>query len=124
MSDLPRRLTTSEVCSLARYSSVTLWRRIKAGEMPRPVDEGRQALFDRDAVLKALGMLHEAPPAFTFDPDAFRQARSRPVRDAAPAGRRNLSRVLPGAGEAAALRLAARNAQAKRGLVNASGPGV
>jgi excisionase family DNA binding protein len=53
-SALPIRLTTREVCALARFSRVTLWQRIKAGRMPAPIDHGRQSIFDRDAVLEAL----------------------------------------------------------------------
>jgi predicted DNA-binding transcriptional regulator AlpA len=55
---LPWRMTTREVCRLGRMSPATLWRRIKAGRMPAPVDHARQALFDRDAVLQSL-----QPPA-------------------------------------------------------------
>lgn len=48
------RLTTSEVMSLARISRATLWRRVAAGHLPRPVGRGRQALFSRFAVIRAL----------------------------------------------------------------------
>lgn len=48
------RLTTKEVCDLARFSPVTLWRRIRSGQMPAPIDQGRQSIFDRQAVLSAL----------------------------------------------------------------------
>lgn len=115
--DLPRRLTTAEVCELARVGLVTLWRRRqkdKNGDRRYdfdPVDRGRQDLYDRDTVLKALGLSHGAPEAepLTIDVNAFHQARSRPVRDPAPAGGRHLSRVLPGAGATPALRLAVSN---------------
>lgn len=62
---LPMRLTTDDVCRLARYSRATLWRRIKAGQFPAPRDRGRQAIFDRDAVLQALklgGATEESSP--------------------------------------------------------------
>jgi hypothetical protein len=82
----PARMTTAEVCELARYGPITLWRRIRAGRMPRPVDRGRQSMFDRDAVLIALG-LNPAKPAsngIKTNPDAFRKARARQVRHSSP----------------------------------------
>ncbi|MFZ5721692.1 MAG: helix-turn-helix domain-containing protein [Pseudomonadota bacterium] len=39
------RMTTNEVCKLDRISRATLWRRIRSGALPAPVDRGRQALF-------------------------------------------------------------------------------
>ena len=88
------RMTTREVCSLARYSSATLWRRIDAGHMPSPLDRGGSGfLFDRRAVLTALGMhTDEKPPeqkAWDFDPDAFREALARNVRRSKGAGWRD-----------------------------------
>jgi hypothetical protein len=53
------RITASEVCRLAGYSRVTLARRVKSGVMPAPVDRGRERLFDRLAVYKALGISTE-----------------------------------------------------------------
>lgn len=53
---LPARLTASEVCHLAGYGRVTLGRRIRDGKMPPPVDRGKERLFDRAAVYRALGM--------------------------------------------------------------------
>lgn len=46
----PSRLTSQEVCALLRISRATLWRRIKRGELPSPVDRGRQALFQASAI--------------------------------------------------------------------------
>jgi len=85
---LPSRLYTSEVCRLARYGVSRLWRERKAGRMPDPIDHGRQDIFDRDAVFKALGMIQDAAaPAdddpWSVNPDAIRQARSRQVRHSA-----------------------------------------
>ena len=82
---LPMRMTSSEVCDLARFSKGTLWRRIKLGLMPQYIDRGRECLFSRDAVLTALDLSPvEAPP--TNDPevtaDALRSYRSRQVRHA------------------------------------------
>jgi len=53
------RYTASEVCRLAGYSKVTLRRRISAGRLPKPVDRGREMLFDRQAVDRALGLAPE-----------------------------------------------------------------
>ena len=80
----PNRLTTAEVCALARYGPATLWRRVKQGRMPKPVDRGRHSLFDRDEVLAALGFnrepsaYHPGPPdPWEFDPVAYAAAREQ-----------------------------------------------
>ncbi|MHB8284808.1 MAG: helix-turn-helix transcriptional regulator [Caulobacteraceae bacterium] len=52
----PARMTTREVCELGRFGSTTLWRRMKAGTMPKPIDRGHESIFDRNAVLAALGI--------------------------------------------------------------------
>lgn len=48
------RITTSEVCALGRFSRATLWRRVASGALPSPIDQGREAIFDRDCVVAAL----------------------------------------------------------------------
>lgn len=53
-----QRLTTREVCQLARLSRASVWRRIASGRLPGPIDYGRQALFCAQAVSQALN-----PPA-------------------------------------------------------------
>ena len=85
--DLPERMTTTEVCALARFSAITLWRRRKQGKMPRAIDRGREALFDRDAVLRALGMhlpekqcAPEADDPWAVNRDAINAIKARPVR--------------------------------------------
>ncbi len=50
------RITTSEVCALGRFSRATLWRRVKAGTLPAPIDQSRQAIFERERVIAALGV--------------------------------------------------------------------
>ena len=78
------RLTTAEVCAIARLRLTTLWRRIKAGTMPAAIDAGRQSMFDRDAVRKALGVLpdgQDGAPDREFDPDALREVRARQLRE-------------------------------------------
>ena len=69
------RLTTPEVCALARYSKSTLWKRIDAGLMPAPIDRGGQGfLFDKTAILKALGHHHEQATEaadWSFDESVF-----------------------------------------------------
>ena len=59
-----KRLTTTEVCQLGRFSRATLWRRVKSGALPQPVDHAREALFCASAVEQALtrhGLDHPAP---------------------------------------------------------------
>lgn len=58
---LPVRITTRQVCLLAGYGDAKLSKKIAAGEMPAPVDRGKENLFDRDAVLRALGMVDSIP---------------------------------------------------------------
>jgi len=48
------RLTTDEVLALTRISRATLWRRVASGRLPGPIDQGRQSLFLKSAVLSAL----------------------------------------------------------------------
>lgn len=55
-ANLPLRITTEQVLDLAGISSPTLTKRIKEGRMPCPVDKAHERLFDRDAVLRALGL--------------------------------------------------------------------
>nr|WP_314188138.1 hypothetical protein [uncultured Brevundimonas sp.] len=50
------RITTSEVCVLGRFSRATLWRRVASGALPAPIDQGREAIFDRDRVVAALAI--------------------------------------------------------------------
>jgi hypothetical protein len=54
---LKPRLTTIEVCDIAGYGPQTLNKRIKEGRMPAPVDKAKTLIFDRDAVLMALGLM-------------------------------------------------------------------
>lgn len=81
----PVRLDTAEVCAIARISRATLWRRIAAGRLPAPVDRGRRALFDADAVFSALlpaagGLLRERS-AEADRAVAVRLAQLRSLRD-------------------------------------------
>lgn len=58
--ELPARLTTPEVLALTRYSRPTLARRVAEGRMPQPIDRCQSgAIYNRDAVLKALSMTPE-----------------------------------------------------------------
>ena len=50
------RITTSEICSIARLSPQTIGRRVKDGKLPKAVDRGEELLFDRLAVYQALGI--------------------------------------------------------------------
>ena len=88
MTDEHPRMTSAEVCALARYGKATLWRRIDAAHMPAPVDRGSGGfLFDRREVLKALGLEHAVPvppaknePTWKVDPVGFREYCARKVR--------------------------------------------
>lgn len=80
--DLPERIDVTVVQALAGYGRVTLWRRIRRGEMPKHVDRGAHGqIFMRDPVLKALGIIGpEAPAQSDFDPwiesaNAIREGR-------------------------------------------------
>jgi len=63
LKNLHPRLTTSEVCALARWSVDTLRRRRQSGKFPvQPCDRGAELLYPRDEVLRALDLI---PPAET-----------------------------------------------------------
>lgn len=57
------RLTTTEVCEKARFSRATLWRRVRSGDMPKPIDHARQALFCAMAVERALTSMDVQQPS-------------------------------------------------------------
>ena len=85
MADDHPRITTREVCALARYGRATLFRRIDAGQMPHPIDRGGDGfLFDRKAVLVALGLADDAiktpEKSWDCDPEGLRLALARKVR--------------------------------------------
>jgi len=50
------RVGLSEICRIAKVSRQTIARRIKKECFPRPIDRGREQLFDRSAVYGALGI--------------------------------------------------------------------
>ena len=69
------RITTAEVCALARISRATMWRRVRAGALPRPIDYGREALFDQGQVVAALAVPQlrwRAPSASTLASETAR----------------------------------------------------
>jgi predicted DNA-binding transcriptional regulator AlpA len=51
-----RRIYTSEVCALARWSRTKLARMRKEKAFPEPIDRGREAIYDAYEVLCAIGM--------------------------------------------------------------------
>lgn len=60
---LPMRMTTSEVCAVAGYSTRTLQRRIKDGLIDlKPIDRGRELLYLRTDVVRALALGREVAP--------------------------------------------------------------
>ena len=108
--NLPPRLTTAEVCELAKCSVTSLWRRRRQDPtwLPAsPVQLGKSTMFDRDAVLRALGLFKDAAPndQWTVDVDAIRAARARKVRNASAARRRDVQGPHGSARKAPALRL-------------------
>ena len=55
---LPLRISTMQVCDLGGFCEHTLKKRIASGEMPASIDRtGAGFLYDRDAVLRALGLV-------------------------------------------------------------------
>jgi hypothetical protein len=62
-TNLPLRIYTTEVCGLAGYGPAKLRQMVDDGKMPPPVARGGQKLYERDAVLLALGLIKEAPEA-------------------------------------------------------------
>jgi hypothetical protein len=122
---LPMRLTTAEVCALARCSEITLWRRRKQDPTWLPVSKhkyGRENVFDREAVVKALGLQQDEQPhteaaGWEVDAVAIREARTRTVRHGArAAGGRDVPRPVRDPHKAPAVRLVADNAATpKRG---------
>lgn len=118
MTDLPPRLQQPQVLALAGYSVSTLRNRIAAGRMPKPVDRGKHGgIYDRDAVLKALGLAQDdnrtdTPDPWDVAPDAINQRLARPVRGAKASRGRQRPGLLPGAGKAPPLRLASDRSDA------------
>lgn len=90
-SSLPPRIATPTVLDLAGYGRSTLRNRQRARLMPEPIDRGgRGGIYDRDAVLKALGLAQDEPAArdpWDFDDDAFERAAARKIRRPQAAGR-------------------------------------
>lgn len=64
---MPARYTTTQVCAMAGYGPTTLWRRVRQGRMPKPVDRGRENLFAAHEVKQALG-LDPGPDSAQADP--------------------------------------------------------
>jgi hypothetical protein len=82
------RITMSELCRIAKVSRVTVMRRAQAGKYPKPIDRGREFLFDRRAAYVALGILqsnwNHVPEENPFE----RAARVLAERESAPVRRR------------------------------------
>lgn len=123
MSDhLPPRLHLPQVLELAGYGRTTLRARQRAGKMPWPIDRGpRGGIYDRDAVLKALGIAQDANSEerdpWDFEPGAINEHLARAVRRAQTAGGRQRPIVLSSPGAAPPLRLASdRSSATGRGV--------
>ena len=117
---MSERIHLPELLALAGYSRTTLRSRQRAGAMPLPIDRGaRGGIFDKAAVLKALGMTQDATPdpadAWTFKPDAYRDALAGKVRRPQEARGRHQQGVLSGSGTSAPLRLVSGHTAAPHG---------
>ena len=117
---MTERIHLPQVLTLAGYSRTTLRARQRAGVMPLPIDRGaRGGIFDKAAVLKALGMTQDAAPdpadAWTFKPDAYRDALAGKVRRPQEARGRHQQGVLSGSGTPAPLRLVSGHTAASHG---------
>lgn len=115
---LPLRMTTAEVCQLANCSVTTLWRRRREDPAWLPastVQLSKSTMFDRDAVLSALGLRKDdtSNDPWAVDPDAIREARSRQIRHASAARRRDVPRAYGGSPKAPALRVVASHPPAR-----------
>ncbi|MCV0416515.1 MAG: helix-turn-helix domain-containing protein [Brevundimonas sp.] len=71
------RMTTDEVTALARISRATLWRRVAAGRLPKPVDQARQSLFLKSAVVKALAGEANRPHSMAVETERRLEALRR-----------------------------------------------
>ena len=78
------RLTTSEVCRIARFSRATLWRRVASGRLPKPIDHAREALFCAKAIKSALEERWPIEPQALDVAIAQRIARMRAKHDRRP----------------------------------------
>ncbi|MFN4287538.1 MAG: hypothetical protein ACK4E3_03475 [Brevundimonas sp.] len=127
VTDLPFRLTTAEVCALAGWSRRTLQRKRAVGEIDlSPIDRGRQDLFARADVIRALNLKdddHGKPTEQSWEVtrEQLDHARSGQIRrhkagpePAAKEGR-HAPGIFSGAGKTPALRLACDNTAAIAG---------
>jgi predicted DNA-binding transcriptional regulator AlpA len=117
---MTERIHLPQVLALAGYSRTTLRNRQLAGTMPLPIDRGaRGGIFDKAAVLKALGMTQDAAPdpteAWTCDINALRDDLARKVRRPQEARGRHQQGILSGSGTSASLRLVSGHTAAPHG---------
>ena len=116
---MSERIHLPQVLALAGYSRTTLRNRQLAGAMPLPIDRGaRGGIFDKAAVLKALGMTQDEKAderdPWDFESGALNRRLSRPVRGAeAPSGRQRKG-ILPSSGKAPTLRVASDRSDVAR----------
>lgn len=85
LTQLPARVPLPMVLAVCGYGSATLRRRRKQKRMPEPIDRGGDGgIYDRDAVLKALGIepasgRDEVDP-WDFEPGAINEHLARRKR--------------------------------------------
>jgi hypothetical protein len=109
--DAEPRMFASEVALIAKVSRVTVQRRINDGKLPKPVDRGKEDIFDRRAIYQALGIaLESGNHAPTDQPEddpwlrganAIAERRASSIRCAKKA-RRKRGFLLSGSGTASA----------------------
>lgn len=71
------RMTTDEVMALARISRATLWRRVAVGRLPQPIDQARQSLFLKSAVVTALAGAANRPHSIAVETERRLEALRR-----------------------------------------------
>lgn len=89
--DAEPRITMSEFCSISKVSRVTVMRRAEAGKYPKPIDRGREFLFDRRAVYVALGIVQTSWNHVPEENPFERAARVLAERESPPIRRRKMA---------------------------------
>lgn len=72
--NVPLRMYTSEVCSLARFGQGKLNALRKAGKFPNPICRGKEAIYDGRDVYRALGLLDGETTGSSDDDDPIMKA--------------------------------------------------
>ena len=110
------RVTLAEIADYMRRSKDTIRRRIARGTFPKPIDKGRELIFCRSQVLKAIGVpnpadieAEEVEDALIIAAGALPNRRTWKIPEMAAAKRRKRSRSLGRSGPKATLKVVADN---------------